>query len=76
MVIAQWISVCPYGPAKLVIPFALSVLAVRLILQLWGYARAFKENAQDPIAVPLIEDAATQAANEAATVSVDDKETQ
>jgi len=66
----------PIWPAKLVIPFALSVLAVRLILQLWGYARAFKENAQDPIAVPLIEDAATQAANEAATVSIDDKETQ
>ena len=65
----------PIWPAKLVIPFALSVLAVRLILQLWGYARAFKENAQDPIAVPLIEDAATQAANEAATVSIDDKET-
>jgi TRAP-type C4-dicarboxylate transport system permease small subunit len=66
----------PIWPAKLVIPFALSVLAVRLVLQLWGYARAFKENAQEPIAVPLIEDAATQAANEAATVSIDDKETQ
>jgi len=64
----------PIWPAKLIIPFALSVLAVRLVLQLWGYARAFTENAQDPIAVPLIEDAATQAANEAATVSIDDKE--
>jgi len=64
----------PIWPAKLVIPFALSVLAVRLVLQLWGYARAFKENAQDPIAVPLIEDAATQAANEAATVSIDELE--
>lgn len=59
----------PIWPAKLVVPFALSVLALRLILQLWGFARAFAENADAPIAVPLIEDAATQAAKEAATVS-------
>ncbi|NQZ32352.1 MAG: TRAP transporter small permease [Oceanospirillaceae bacterium] len=63
----------PIWPAKLVVPFALSVLALRLILQLWGYARAFNENSDAPIAVPLIEDAATQAANEAATVSIQEQ---
>ena len=59
----------PIWPAKLIVPVAFSVLALRLVLQLWGYARAFRENADMPVAVPLIEDAATQAANEAETVS-------
>lgn len=59
----------PTWPAKLVVPIALSVLSLRLILQLWGYARAFKENNNSPVAIPLIEDAATQAAHEAETVS-------
>ncbi|OMH33994.1 TRAP transporter small permease subunit [Motiliproteus sp. MSK22-1] len=59
----------PVWPAKLVVPIALLILAIRLILQLWGYIRAIKNNAAKPIAVPLIEDAATQAANEAKSVS-------
>ena len=59
----------PIWPAKLVVPVAFSVLAVRLVLQLWGYARAFRAGADAPVAVPLIEDAATQAANEAESVS-------
>lgn len=59
----------PLWPAKFLVPLALSVLAVRLFLQAWGYWRAFYENAERPIAVPMIEDAAMQAANEAETVS-------
>ena len=59
----------PIWPAKLLIPFALTLLAIRLLLQLWGYARAFKNNEDYPVAVPMIEDAATQANNEAAQVS-------
>jgi len=59
----------PTWPAKLIIPIAMTVLALRLLLQLWGYIRAFKDNAETPVAVPLIEDIATQAANEAETVS-------
>ena len=62
----------PVWPAKLVVPFALSVLALRLLLQIWGYLRAIKntynKNNSDnysPIAVPLIEDAAELAAKEA-----------
>ncbi|MBN3561110.1 TRAP transporter small permease subunit [Aliamphritea spongicola] len=59
----------PVWPAKLVVPFALTVLALRLILQLWGYIRALKEGGDTPVAVPLIEDAATQASHEAESVS-------
>lgn len=63
----------PLWPAKLLAPVAFSVLCARLVLQCWGYIRAIINNDQSPIAVPLIEDAATQAANEAATVSDFDK---
>jgi TRAP-type C4-dicarboxylate transport system permease small subunit len=59
----------PLWPSKLLAPLAFSVLAVRLLLQLWAYGRAFLTNATDPVAVPLIEDAATQAAHEADIVS-------
>lgn len=59
----------PIWPAKLLAPVAFFVLCVRLVLQLWGYVRAFIENTNTPIAVPLIADAATQAALEAEHVS-------
>ena len=59
----------PIWPAKLVVPVAFAVLAVRFVLQLWGYGRAIATGSVAPVAVPLIEDVATQAANEAATVS-------
>lgn len=55
----------PIWPAKLVVPVALTVFALRLLLQLWGYARAIKNNDEFPVAVPLIEDAAATAAAEA-----------
>jgi len=55
----------PTWPAKIVVPFALSVLAIRIMLQIWGYVRAVIEGSSEPIAVPLIEDAATVAAKEA-----------
>jgi len=59
----------PLWPAKLLAPIAFSVLCCRLVLQLWGYVRAIFTGSQTPIAVPLIEDAATIAAKEAAGVS-------
>ena len=62
----------PTWPAKLVVPFALSVLSLRLMLQLWGYARAFIEDNDYPVAVPLIEDAAAVAAAEAEAVMGED----
>lgn len=58
----------PIWPAKLVVPIALSILALRLILQCWGYLRAIKNNDTHPIAVPLIESAAEAAAAEANSI--------
>jgi C4-dicarboxylate transporter DctQ subunit len=58
----------PTWPAKLVVPVALTVLALRLLLQCWGYLRAIREGGDRPVAVPLIEDAAAVAAAEAESV--------
>lgn len=55
----------PLWPAKLLAPIAFSVLSLRLVLQLWGYGRAFISNSDRAIAVPLVEDIATQAQREA-----------
>jgi TRAP-type C4-dicarboxylate transport system permease small subunit len=55
----------PTWPAKLVVPIALTLLALRLLVQLWAYARAIRLDDERPVAVPLIEDAATNAAQEA-----------
>ncbi len=59
----------PIWPAKLVVPVALTVLALRLMLQIWGYFRAMVENQDKPVGIPLIEDAAAVAAKEAESVS-------
>jgi len=59
----------PLWPAKLVVPVAFTLLWLRLILQLWGYGRAFRQNAARPVAVPLPEDPMSVAAREAETVS-------
>lgn len=59
----------PIWPAKLLAPVAFSVLCLRLGLQLWGYAHALATNADRPVAVPLVMDAATQAAQEAEQVT-------
>jgi TRAP-type C4-dicarboxylate transport system permease small subunit len=61
----------PTWPAKLVVPVALSILALRLLLQLWGYARAIRHGGDTPVAVPLIENAATVAVKEAEAVMGD-----
>lgn len=55
-------------PAKLIIPVALALLSLRLLLQLWGYARAIKTGTDSPVAVPLVEDAATVALREAESI--------
>ena len=64
----------PIWPAKLVAPVAFAVLNLRLALQLWGYGAAFLSRAERPVAVPLVADAATQAAMEADQVSGRDDE--
>jgi len=55
----------PTWPAKLVVPVALGFLSLRLLLQLWGYTRALRNDSSSPVAVPIIEDTATLAAREA-----------
>lgn len=57
----------PIWPAKLVVPLALALLALRLAIQLAGFARGLRTGTTPP-AVPLIESAEAQAAAEAATV--------
>lgn len=59
----------PIWPAKLLAPIAFSVLGLRLMLQIWGFSRAFMHDQTAPVAVPLVESAAEQAAREALTVS-------
>ena len=59
----------PIWPAKLIVPVAFSVLALRLVLQLWAYAKALIRNEERPVAVPLIEDVAAQARAEAEQLS-------
>ena len=59
----------PIWPAKLLAPIAFGVLVLRLGLQLVGYARAIVTNDPNPVAVPLVLDAAQQAELEAAQMS-------
>lgn len=56
-------------PAKLVVPFALSVLLLRLILQYLGYLRMTLTPSLDPIAIPLLKDVREQARDEIALAS-------
>ena len=65
----------PLWPAKLVVPLAFSVLALRLMIQLWAFGVAFVTNASIPVAVPLVLDAAAQAASESKYIS-DNEESQ
>lgn len=58
----------PIWPAKLVVPVAFFVLSLRLLLQLWGFGRAFLLGAEHPVAVPLVMSAAEQAVAEARTI--------
>jgi len=64
----------PIWPAKLIVPVAFGVICLRLMLQVFVYARAVVQGTERPVGVPLIADAATQAALEAATVTGDDND--
>lgn len=55
----------PIWPTKLLVPVSFSVLCLRLVLQIWAYGRAFVLGLKNPAAVPMIQDAAAQAAAEA-----------
>ena len=55
----------PIWPAKLIVPLAFGVLCLRLVLQAVGYGRAFVLGLERPVAVPLHQSVAEQAAAEA-----------
>ncbi|GFE50016.1 hypothetical protein So717_17690 [Roseobacter cerasinus] len=55
----------PIWPSKLVVPIAFAVLALRLVLQAWGYGRALILGLESPVAVPLNLSVAEQARLEA-----------
>ena len=54
----------PTWPSKLVIPVALSLLLLRLTLQIYGYLRLVRDPEAEPIAVPVLADIETQARHE------------
>ncbi|MGR3614643.1 MAG: TRAP transporter small permease subunit, partial [Paracoccaceae bacterium] len=58
----------PIWPSKLVVPVAFGVLVARLLLQVWGYGRAFVLGLENPVAVPLNLSVAEQARLEAETM--------
>ncbi|MGR3321457.1 MAG: TRAP transporter small permease subunit [Pseudooceanicola sp.] len=59
----------PLWPAKLLVPVSFGVLALRLVLQIWGYTRALVTGTSTPVSVPLVMSAAELAAEEAQHVS-------
>lgn len=59
----------PTWPAKALVTAMLALFCIRCILQLWAYLGAVRSGDPAPVAVPMIEDAATQAQHEAETVS-------
>ncbi len=46
----------PTWPSKLVIPVALGLLFLRLLMQIYGYARLVADPSREPYAVPVLED--------------------
>ena len=54
----------PTWPAKLVVPVALSILLLRLCLQMAGYLRLAVHPRREPVAVPLLKDVERVAAEE------------
>jgi len=58
----------PIWPSKLVVPFALTTLWLRLLLQLWGCLRLLRHPGARPIAVPVAKHADEIAQEEIAAV--------
>lgn len=55
----------PVWPSKLLVPVAFSVLFLRLLIQIYAYGRALIFGLDRPVAVPLVQSVAEQAASEA-----------
>lgn len=58
----------PVWPSKLIVPFALTTLWLRLLLQLWGCLRLLRHPGAQPIAVPVAKHADEIAQEEIAAV--------
>ena len=58
-------------PAKLIVPVALSVLLIRLLIQLGGYLRLSINPTNEPVAVPLLRDVESVAKEEIRQVGRD-----
>ena len=58
----------PTWPAKLMVPLALSLLWLRLSLQIWGYLRMIAHPDAEPIAIPRLITIETQVQDEIAEV--------
>ena len=56
----------PIWPTKLLVPMMFGVLVLRIVVQIIGYARALFLGLDSPVAVPLMQSVAEQAAAEAA----------
>lgn len=54
----------PVWPSKLLVPIAFAVWWLRLVVQLFGFFRLVKKPDTEPVAVPLMLDAAEQAREE------------
>lgn len=54
----------PTWPSKLVVPVALSLLFLRLLLQIYGYARLIARPDRTPVCVPVIHDVKETAQHE------------
>jgi TRAP-type C4-dicarboxylate transport system permease small subunit len=62
----------PLWPSKLIVPIAFAVLVARLLLQAWGYGRAFVLGLTTPVAVPLTQSVEEMARAEAAAMEGSD----
>lgn len=58
----------PVWPSKLIVPFALTTLWLRLLLQLWGCLRLLHRPGAQPIAVPVAKHPEEMAQDEIAAV--------
>lgn len=54
----------PTWPSKLAVPVALTLLSLRLLMQLYGYFRMFMDPSRTPVCVPLIMDVEETARHE------------
>lgn len=59
----------PTWPVKMLVPLMIALLSIRLFLQVWFYTRALISGEEHPVAVPIPEDAAAIAKQEAESVS-------